>query len=315
MDAFHRLNESEQVHRHFATCFDVISEGCEYAHGVLPSPDRRWTIAFRNEWKLHFLGLPLNTRDRFFSTHNKQHYSIYFWQPNRSMYTGDEERPIESLFVLDISAASTYQPSTDPTSHNRPRDYGTNNAGPQILARFSFRELDHFGVRQHNAPSLTKLMLDSEAKAVIVRENICVEGQGYFDPALRSWKATTTSIPFVGEGPHFRKEWDGYLPPYRGNCTMETEDIVDPEWDKNFLGIMDVVDWKAEVRFTLTETVFGGHTIPNETLLKIECLGQDAVTMRGDLTKQVAHMGRIQGDERFLIGQNATQEIVVLSFQ
>ena len=34
------------------------------------------------------------------------------------MYTGDEERPLESLFIWDISSPSQYLPSEDPSGQN-----------------------------------------------------------------------------------------------------------------------------------------------------------------------------------------------------
>ncbi|KAM7223261.1 hypothetical protein V8F06_001474 [Rhypophila decipiens] len=116
---YHQLNDREVVHRHFVTAFDVVR---------LPSdPDRAcgapdattgwtWTVKLRSEWKLHFLGLPLNRSDRFFSAHTATHYAVYFWQPNRSLYQDD---PIEQLAVWDISSPSSYRPSEDPNGDNK----------------------------------------------------------------------------------------------------------------------------------------------------------------------------------------------------
>lgn len=92
---YHQLNDREFVHRHFVTAFRVTGEG----EGV----------TFLSEWKLHFLGLPLNRSDRFFSVHNSSHYAAYLWQPNRSLYNDD---PIEQLAVWDLSSPS---PSPIPT--------------------------------------------------------------------------------------------------------------------------------------------------------------------------------------------------------
>ncbi|KAK3329000.1 hypothetical protein B0H66DRAFT_507045 [Apodospora peruviana] len=107
---YHQLNDREVVHRHFVTAFDVVrilSEGTGWT----------WTARFRSEWKLHFLGLPLNRSDRFFSAHTATHYAVYFWQPNRSLYQDD---PIEQLAVWDISSPSPYRPSEDPNGDKRP---------------------------------------------------------------------------------------------------------------------------------------------------------------------------------------------------
>jgi F-box domain len=302
-DPYHALNDSEYVHRHFASCYDVTPQ-------TRPRDGRAcaWTVTFRSEWKLHFLGLPLNQRDRFFSTHTKDHYAIYLWQPNRSMYTGDEEQPIECLLVWDISQPRQYLPSQDPGGKDQPEDV---SSGPHILSRFNYRQLEYYCIRQQSSPSLIKLCLDSEQHTITVRENGCVAGQGYFDPAERLWCARTTTILFRGEGPHLQREWDGNLPPYRGNCSMETSEILDSDiW---FLGIMDVVDERADVRFSLAESVFSGRDVENTAFVRIRALGRMA-TLDESTTRQISHMGKIAGDEDFLVGQNDSQEVVVLTF-
>jgi hypothetical protein len=300
---YHALNDSEVVHRHFATCYDVKPHPTSSGGTAC-----RWTVTFRSEWKLHFLGLPLNHQDRFFSTHTKDHYAVYLWQPNRSMYTGDEEQPIECLLIWDIAQPRQYMPSLDPGGNNHP---GGLRRGPYLVARFDYRLLEHYGIRQHSSPSLIKFSLDSEQHTITVHENSCIAGQGYFDPAERLWCVKTTNIPFRGEGPHLQRECDGKLPPYRGNCSMETSDVLDPEpW---FLGIMDVVDEKADVRFSLVQSVFTGKDVHNMAFVRIWAL-QRMATLDEATTRQIAHMGKIAGDERFLVGQNDSQEIVVLRF-
>ncbi|EXJ62465.1 hypothetical protein A1O7_02902 [Cladophialophora yegresii CBS 114405] len=303
-DPFHNLNALEQVNRHFANCFDV-RQGDD---------NRGWAVTWRSEWKMHFLGLPPNYHDRFFSTHNATHYAVYFWQPNRSMYTGDEELPIESLSVWDISAHSCYQPSTDPAGKRRPPD----DAGPYIVSRFPFNQLDFFGIRQRSTVSLMSLQLDSDALSLTVRENVGVAGQGYFDPAERLWCAKTTSFPFVGEGPRLYREWDGNLPPYRGHCSMESADVKESErW---FLPVMDVVDSLAGVRLSLVETCFSGQSMENKLVVRAKLEeGEDGeegtwATLGDAVASEVSSMGRIAGDERWLIGQNERMEVVVLKF-
>lgn len=308
-DPFHHLNAMEQVNRHFANCFDV-SRG---------EDETSWTVAWRSEWKMHFLGLPRTNHDRFFSTHNATHYAVYFWQPNRSMYTGDEEMPIESLSVWDISVPSSYRPSADPSGKLRPPDA----KGPYIVSRFSFRGMDFLGVRQHATVALMSLHLDSQSLSLTVRENVGVVGQGYFDPAERLWCAKTTTFPFLGQGPRLYREWDGNLPPYRGHCSMESADVEESErW---FLPVMDVVDAEAGVRLSLVETCISGQSVQNQLVLrmKVQPAGQsfhredgeaDWVTLADHLTREVSAMGRIAGDERWLIGQSERLEIVMLKF-
>ena len=71
---YHQLNDREVVHRHFVTAFDVV-----HAPTVQPeklpassasstlenSPEWSWQVTFRSEWKLHFLGLPLNRSGQY----------------------------------------------------------------------------------------------------------------------------------------------------------------------------------------------------------------------------------------------------------
>lgn len=303
MEYYHALNDSENVHRHFVTCYDIKPQPCFSGATAC-----RRTVTFRSEWKLHFLGLPLNAQDRFYSTHTKDHYAVYLWQPNRSMYTGDEEQPIECLLVWDIAQPRQYMPSLDPSRKDQPEDV---RSGPHIVCRFDYRLLQHYGIRQQSSPCLMKFSLNSEQRTITVYENVRVSGQGYFDPAGRLWCARTTTILFHGEGPHLQRECDINLPPYRGNCSMETSDVLEPElW---FLGIMDVVDEKADVRFSLAESAFTSRDVQNSAFLRIQALGIMA-TLDEATAKQVAHVGKIAGDERFLVGQNDRQEVVVLKF-
>jgi hypothetical protein len=300
---FHALNDTEQVHRHFATCLDILSRPPLEEEGRLVL----WEVKFRNEWKIHFLGLPLTHRDRFFSTHSATHYAVYFWQPNRSMYTGDEERPIESLFVWDISRPSSYRPSADPTGK-----HSTGQAGPQMIERLVLDQLDYYGIRQHSDIALMSLRLDSPNHTLTIRENVCVAGQGYFDPAERLSCAKTTTLLFEGrQGPYVYREWDGNLPPYRGHCTMDSCDVEEPE--KWFLPIMDVLDEVPEVRFSLVQTCFTGQYVENSRVIRIKANGKTA-TLEQSLVEQVAALGKIAGDERWLVGQNHSLELVVLKF-
>ena len=314
-DPFHNLNDMEQVNRHFASCFDIIpckpSTGTEFV---------RWAVQYRSEFKLHFLGLPLNSRDRFFSTHNKHHYAIYLFQPNRSMYSGDEDLPIESLSVWDITKPSKYQPSQDPSGQFRPQDASD---GPHIVARFPFNALEFLGIRQHSQIRLMSLSLDTSSASLTWRENICVAGQGYFDPAERLWCAKTTSFPFLGEGPHLQREWDGYLPPYRGHGTMESADVDEGGMEKWFVPVMDVVDDRTGVRLSLVETCFTGLSVMENKLIvriKVPWLqekhedGEYVVLEDDELMREVSVMGRIAGDERWGIGQNERMEVVILKF-
>ncbi|KAK1773284.1 hypothetical protein QBC45DRAFT_364145 [Copromyces sp. CBS 386.78] len=222
-----QLNDREILHRHFVTAFDVIRT---------PSPSAwTWTIQFRSEWKLHYLGLPMNRPYRFFSAHTASHYAVYFWQPNRSRHQDD---PIEQLAVWDISSPSPYRPSEDPTGHNRPpvgnratsmpaglwNGTGIHSTtttttsttarqprkraspepeptptptGPQVIRRITWRELDFYGLRQRANPQLRNLSLDDGNLYFIEEEHRWAEGQHSSPSPPRVHRVKCTGIPIV----------------------------------------------------------------------------------------------------------------------
>ena len=99
---------------------------------------------------------------------------------------------------------------------------------------------------------------------------------------------------------------------------MESADVEDSErW---YLPVMDVVDSAAGVRLSLIETCFSGHSMDNRLIVrvKVEAEGiagsKQWVSLEDDLAAQVSGMGRITGEERWLIGQNERMEVVVLKF-
>lgn len=224
---YHSLNDRELVHRHFVTAFDVVRKPQAATLGTT------WTVGFRSEWKLHFLGLPLNRSDRFFSAHTSTHYAVYFWQPNRSLYQDD---PIEQLAVWDISTPNPYRPSEDPKGDKRPavarapslptglwagqditaagRGYGLADsradserpkraslvdatAGPQVIRRMAWRELDFYGLRQRATPRLRSLALDDRNLYVIEEEHRWADGQHSSLSPPRVHLVRSTGIPVI----------------------------------------------------------------------------------------------------------------------
>ncbi|KAK0657678.1 hypothetical protein B0T16DRAFT_66332 [Cercophora newfieldiana] len=221
---YHQLNDREVVHRHFVTAFDVSRT----------ANDSTWTVTFRSEFKLHFLGLPLNRSDRFFSAHTANHYAVYFWQPNRSLYQDD---PIEQLAVWDISSPSSYRPSEDPRGDQRPApcraqttptglwsgrngtltvrasvsaesvvaDRKASNessltvtaTGPRVIRRMAWRELDFFGLRQRATPQLRNLRLDDRNLYVVEEEHRWADGQHSSLNPPRVHVVRCTGIPIV----------------------------------------------------------------------------------------------------------------------
>lgn len=154
----------------------------------------------RNEWKIHFLGFPLNSRDRFYSTHNKNHYAIYIWQPNRSAWGEDD--PIEVLAIWDITQPSAYRPSTDPTGNRKPTEGGE---GPKVIRRFTFSDLGFYGIRQRSSPTFRGLELDESNVYVISEDHRWLVGAQSSNVHPRLHKVKSTGIPFAS-GPHWEDE-------------------------------------------------------------------------------------------------------------
>ncbi|PGH23222.1 hypothetical protein AJ80_02638 [Polytolypa hystricis UAMH7299] len=291
--AFHWLNDSDGVHRHFASAFDIQPSSAG------------WEINFRNEWKIMFLGHPLGDRDRFYSSHTGTHYVIYTWQPNRSLYTSEEDAPIESLFICDISEPSDYRPSLDPAGNQKA------SGGPFVVARFSFRDLDFYSVRQRGTPGMMRLDLNSKVGVLDITENSCAMTTypltSYSIPL--SSRVHVTSIPFIGHGPCWRRKVDITLPPYRGNCSMQVVP-AGPMCDW-YDCISEVVDEQAQLGYTLH---FGTTRRALDSVHLTIHTPKWRVEVEDEIASTLSWKGIIHGDERFIIGENHMREIVILRF-
>ncbi|KAL3492946.1 hypothetical protein BJX62DRAFT_93190 [Aspergillus germanicus] len=297
--AFHWLNDSDGVHRHFASSFDVTKTSSG------------WSISFRNEWKIMFLGHPLSERDRFFSTHSQTHYAIYIWQPNRSLYTADDDAPIESLSVWDISKPSSYRPSLDPTG--RLREEGQ-DLGPHIVSRFGFRELGFYSVRQRGLPGIQWLNIVNGDQAIEIYENICTGPVDRFvGPGEWTSQVCVISIPVSGLGPCWRRDLDLVLPPYRGNSSLQanplTLGVCDEPW---YTIISEAVDEKARVGFCL-------HLLQSTWPFNLKAslsirTSSSAITLKNYEIFELTGKGRIYGTERYLLGENSNRELVIYRF-
>ncbi|KAJ5084869.1 hypothetical protein NUU61_009448 [Penicillium alfredii] len=295
--AFHWLNDSDGVHRHFASSFEVTRNA---NHG--------WSIIPRNEWKIMFLGHPLSERDRFFSAHSNTHYVIYIWQPNRSLYTADEDAPIESLFVWDISMPSSYRPSLDPTGRLREEE---SDQRPSIVSRFGFRDLEFFSVRQRGCPSIQRLEVTKDGQAVEITENICNWLTDEPPEPFGLPQTITTSIPLTGHGPHWRRHSEFILPPYRGNCSLQAMPLsffafLVESW---FGVIAQVTDQEACLSFCLHFDPINWAQDPT-IYLSIQNPGSQATAENLDFTGR----GKICGCERYLLGENCNRELVIYRF-
>ena len=143
--------------------------------------------------------MPLNSRDRFYSAHTATHYSLYLWQPNRSAWGEDD--PIETLAVWDISTASPYRPSEDPTGKAKP----LMDEGPRVIKRLSFADLDFYKIRQRSTPVIRNLELDENHVYVIEEDHRWLVGQQASHTLPRLHKVKSVGIPF-GPGPRWQDE-------------------------------------------------------------------------------------------------------------
>lgn len=201
-EPYHQLNDRESVHRHFATAYDVqrsaFRELSPKASAVRSDASyTSWNITFRSEWKIHFLGLPINRHDRFYSVHTATHYALYLWQPNRSPW--GEEDPLEQLTIWDISFPSSYMPSKDPTGSNN----ANSDLGPFVVRRFSWRDLAHLGVRQRHTPCMREILLDDHNVYIHEEEHRWLSGQHSSLSPPRHHLVRSTAIPFNGMGPRW----------------------------------------------------------------------------------------------------------------
>lgn len=198
-EAYHQLNDRERCHRHFVTAFDVVRNAS--GSGTTPSTTATkttskgtgegtgeetttWTITERAEWKLHFLGFPLNQHDRFFSAHTSRHYAVYVWQPNRSPWGEDD--PIESVVLWDISPPS---PSSTTTT--------TTTTTPRILRRLTWPTLSFHGVRQQATPSLRRLALDAHNLYFVEEEHRWARGGHSSLVPPRGHLVRCTGVPVI----------------------------------------------------------------------------------------------------------------------
>ncbi|KAH6671218.1 hypothetical protein B0J14DRAFT_90357 [Halenospora varia] len=302
-EAYHQLNENETVHRHFATAYDL----CQDDEG-------QWRTVFRNEWKIHFLGMPLNSRDRFFSSHTDTHYALYLWQPNRSAWGEDE--PIEALAIWDISSPSPYRPSEDPTSKGKPSE---SLEGPKILRRFSFADLGFYKIRQLSEPTLRGLELDENHVYVIQEDHRWIVGQQASSVLPRLHRVKSTGIPFFG-GPHWEDQCGADGDVNLSFCERAA-DVRSPNlapcWRHEefpYLTITEAVDAEAGVIFSARHC-FMLETISINIKPKIRMTGPGyEISLKDDLWQQLLGKGKICGDERWLIGENTNDEVVILHF-
>ena len=309
-EPYHKLNEYEEVHRHYVTALDVQS-----GKDSLPWLSH-WKITFRSEWKLHYLGFPLSSQDCWFSDHSMTHYAVYIWQTNRSAW--GENEPIESLLIWDISQTSSYSSSDDPSSGSQ------TSVGPRLVKKLSYHDLDFLRLRQRDTPFLRKIALDGSACVYFFEEGSNRErgshvGQGYAagrrNPRDVVWERVV-GIPVLGSGPSwedrlgrestFAQEWQHKDPkspdpltPKRATCWR---------YEGMGYGIRNQVvqDDSAGIKYSVVQRTIGSPEIWVSS-------DPDSWGTEIDLQNIQWRWKQIDGDERYLILQS-NEELHVLHF-
>ncbi|KAH6898549.1 hypothetical protein B0T10DRAFT_555857 [Thelonectria olida] len=214
----HPLSTTETAHRHYATAYDLVRHGPSVLlprRDAATGPRRRscYSFTLRAEWKIHFLGMPLSHQDRFFSTHNRSHYAVYIWQPTRSPW--GEDGPLERLVVWELPPAKPHRPPVG--RHGRAPDCGDD--GPRVLLRLVNADLETWGVRQRDTPSLQNLFLDTTTwddttqtacghVYVVEETHRWAAGPHSSHTPPRLHRVQATAIPLVGYGPRYLEECD-----------------------------------------------------------------------------------------------------------
>ncbi|KAK6865786.1 F-box domain protein [Apiospora arundinis] len=369
---YHQLNEREVVHRTFATAYDVQRARSHSSQPSLSSSSslRRppklaivrsssddssaWSIVFRSEWKIHFLGLPLNATDRFFSTHSGTHYALYIWQPHRSPW-GDDD-PIEQLAVWNISFPSAYRPSLDPAGIKRPDA----DLGPSVIQRLTWRELEIIGLRQRHTPAIRELALDENNIYIHEEEHRWLAGaqSSIFPP--RHHTVRCTGFPLVGFGPIWYDECcaDGdvhmsFCPRSGSTAGLSSADadseadVADnavpsllpltsyrgstwpgyaPCWRHEefpYLTVSDMKDALAGVRVVarqcfmveaLSVFVMPRISIEAEEDADVDTDENPEARFADEMWTELMGKGRIYGDERWVVGEDAEGRITIVRF-
>lgn len=281
---FHGLENI--VHCYFASSFDVTK-----------SENDDWDISPRTEWRLTFSGRPLRSRDRFFSSHNNTHYVIYIWQRT-------SQDPAQALIVWDISQKSSYRPSSDPSGQLR--DEAPDDS-PSIVSRLGLQELEFFGIHSQGIPSIQKLEITDDSHSIEITRNYCKlsEVPTRFETETSS-VPITTSIPVTGYGPHLRRA-GGVLPAYRGSFHAESFPDSDELTIEPWSAVISEIRLKSWVWFCL---YFHKPASPTRTTY----LAIEGPSYACSENRDFTGSGKLVGCEKYLVGQNKNQELVIYLF-
>ncbi|KAK6843307.1 hypothetical protein PG987_004167 [Apiospora arundinis] len=369
---YHQLNEREVVHRTFATAYDVQRARSHSSQPSLSSSSslRRppklaivrsssddssaWSIVFRSEWKIHFLGLPLNATDRFFSTHSGTHYALYIWQPHRSPW-GDDD-PIEQLAVWNISFPSAYRPrwtrlvSSGPTLTWAPRSSsdlrgaswkssGCASGTLRLSGSWRWTRTTSTYMRRSTAGSPARSHPSSPPRHHTVRctgfplvgfgpiwyDECCADGDVHMSFCPRSGSTAGLSsadadseadvadnaVPSLLPLTSYRgSTWPGYAPCWRHE-------------EFPYLTVSDMKDALAGVRVVarqcfmveaLSVFVMPRISIEAEEDADVDTDENPEARFADEMWTELMGKGRIYGDERWVVGEDAEGRITIVRF-
>ncbi|KAI8956344.1 hypothetical protein F4801DRAFT_526336 [Xylaria longipes] len=326
-------DDGEDIHRHFATAFDVRRS----TEPRISDTPGSWEIQLRSEWKLHQFGFPVNRRARFFSAHTSTHYAFYLWQHHGSL--GDEELLVEQLTIWEIGCTPSRRPEEGPAAA---KTQDTAQPQPRVIKMFTGRALDFLGIRQHNSPVLREILLDEANVYVHEEEHPWLAGQQAPQPPppRRHHHVRSTGIPFSGVGPRWFDECcangDIHMSfcPRAGSVARlsngnhtSAPDHLNGKWagwapcwrheEFPYLTVSDVVDERAGVRIAARQC-FVIETLSSFVLPKISLSAEpdDAheIQFADDMWKQLLGKGKIMGDERWVVGEDSNGNITVVYF-
>ncbi|KAI0430933.1 hypothetical protein F5Y09DRAFT_306206 [Xylaria sp. FL1042] len=320
------LHNREDIHRHFATAFDV-QRSTEPGPADAPGS---WEIRFRSEWKIHDRGLSVPVRDRFFSAHTATHYVLYLWQYYEP---SGNEGPVEQLIVWNIEDASSYRPSEDPSGARIP---GPTQPQPRIIKRFTGDTLEFLGIRQGDTPVLREVLLDEANIYVHEEAHRWLAGQHSWPLPPRNHYVRATGIPLSGIGPAWFDECcaDGDIHmsfcPRAGSAARFGDSFTgrfDGTWagrapcwrheEFPYLTVSDMVDSPAGVRIVARQCfileALSAFVLPKISL-RAESDYRHEVRFADDMWKELLGKGKIVGDERWVVGEDKDGNITIVRF-
>lgn len=121
-----------------------------------------------------------------------------------------------------------------------------------------------------------------------------------------------TSIPLIGDGPVWRRDVGYILSPYRGSNGLQTKPLgllCKQFW---YTVISEVYDRNSKAGFALHLSPLG-WPFDSRIYMSIQT-PYSRIVLKPDDVFELAGRGKICGNEKFVIGENANRELVIWRF-